>query len=119
MEQSLRFWTTLVAAIIGIAMMASVAQAKDVTLEWDAEALAVSYRIDTSVDAGVTWVLGVATVAAPDTTASVTIDDGVLVLLRAVAINAEGKEAVNYSSGVFHHTGWELPPAVVGLGIGD
>ena len=101
-------------------LIAGFSQAAEKNLQWDAEPLAVSYRIDTSVDAGVTWTLGVALIAAPETITTIIIPDGILVLMRAVAINAEGMEAVNYSSGVFHHSGWELPPAVVGLGlVGD
>jgi len=104
---------------MGLVMMAVVAQGADKKLQWDEVTEAASYRIDTSVDAGVTWTLGVATVAAPTTEVVITIPDDTLVLMRAVAISSAGKEAVNYSSGVFHNTAWELPPAVVGLGIGE
>ncbi len=95
------------------------AQAADKTLQWNAVTEAVSYRIDTSVDAGATWTLGVAVVAAPATEIALTIPDDVLVLMRAVAIDADGREAVNYSAGVFFNSSWELPPAVVGLGISE
>ncbi len=115
----MRYYTTLIAGIVGILMMAVVAQGADKSIEWDAVPEAVSYRIEISTDVGVTWDQDFALFPASETSATLTLPDNVLVMLRAVSINADGREAINYSSGCWFNSAWVLPPAVVGLGISE
>ena len=112
----MRYWTTLIAGIMGLVMLAAVAHSAEKTVAWDAVDTAVNYRLELSTDIGVTWTV-LATVEAPATQAVLTVPDDTLCLMRAVAINAAGVEATNYTAGVFYHSGWVPPKPVAGLGI--
>lgn len=96
--------------------MAVVAHGAEKTVAWDAVDTAVNYRLELSTDTGATWST-LDTVAAPTTQAVLTVPDDTLCLIRATAINLAGVEATNFTAGVFFHSGWTPPPAVVGLGM--
>ena len=114
MKKSFRFWTTLVVVIIGIAMMASVAQAVEKTVEWDASpGDPAGYRISISNDGGVTWTQE-ADVAATVLQTTITVPDTGLTLIRASAYNNIG-ESLNTISGVWFNPDWEMSAAPTGL----
>jgi len=112
----MRYYTTLIAGILGILMMAVVAHGADTTVEWDASPGAVvGYNIYTTEIipmmtaeqlAFPVWVLA-ATVLAPETTTILDLPDEGLVLVRASAYNNIG-EAIGTYSGVWINKSWLL-----------
>ncbi len=102
----MRYYTTLIAGILGILMLAVVAQGADKTVAWDAVAGVSGYRISISTDNGVTWTQ-VADVPAGTTEAVITVSDTGMTLIRASSYNNIG-EAVGTTTGVWFNPSWEI-----------
>jgi len=80
--------------------MASVTLAADVTLKWDPSAGALGYKIQKSVDLGVTWAASidignVLTFTYPN------VEENTLVIFRASAYNAAGESIRTWSGAWF------------------
>ena len=109
----MRYWTTLIAGIIGIVMMAVVAQAAEKTIAWDAVPAADGYRLTISTDMGATWVPAKLTgvligdIPVGTTQTVVTLSDTGLSLIRASSFNNIG-EAVNTVTGVWFNPLWQM-----------
>jgi hypothetical protein len=110
----------MVAAFIGILMMATFAQAIDKTVAWDAVPAADGYRLSTSIDMGVTWIpaelsgLPVGDISVETTETILTISDTTITLVRASSFNNIG-EVINTTSSVWFNPMWELLAAPVSL----
>ncbi len=102
--------------------------AADKGIQWNQSAGADGYKASISVDLGVTWtelpVLVYESITYTSTTApeikvakaTITVPDGVLVLIRVGAYNSVGT-TWSLESGAFYNNSWELPPTSKGLGI--
>jgi hypothetical protein len=91
--------------------MASVTLAADVTLKWDPSTGAVGYKIQKSIDLGVTWATSI-DVGNLTTYKYLNVEDGVLVLFRSSAYNSVG-ESVRSWSGAWYD-GRKKPVAAPG-----
>ena len=89
-----------------IVLMATTVYAAEKTVEWDTVDGAAGYKITISIDSGATWA-EVADVTAPAATATITIPDHGLVLIRASSYNNIG-EATNTISGVWMNEDWNI-----------
>jgi hypothetical protein len=80
--------------------MASFALAADVDLKWDASAGATGYKIQKSLDQGVTWAAAI-DVGNVITYRYLSVEENVLVLFRATAYNANGESIRTWSGAWF------------------
>jgi F0F1-type ATP synthase membrane subunit a len=89
-------------------------QAADVPLAWDAATGATSYKLQMSLDQGVTWPQE-KTVTTGTTYTWVGVPDTGLVLFRAISVNSQGV-AMRTEAGAWYNGTWRLPTAPGGLG---
>jgi len=80
--------------------MVSVALAADVTLKWDPSSGATGYKIQKSVDLGVTWSTAI-DVGNVTTYIYTNVEENVLVFFRASAYNAAGESVRTWSGAWF------------------
>lgn len=93
---------------------ASITLAADVDLKWDASAGATGYKIQKSLDLGVTWLPAI-DVGNVTTYKYTNVEENVLVLFRASAYNANG-EAIRTWSGAWFDQRKKPISAASGLG---
>ena len=105
--------TLLLAAVL--ILTASLCLAADVALKWDASSGATGYKIQKSLDLGVTWLPAV-DVGNVLTFTYTNVEENVLVLFRASAYNANG-EAIRTWSGAWFDQRKKPVSAASGLGI--
>ena len=98
---------TLLILLIGISLGVNAA---DVTVSWDADPAAVSYRVYQSIDAGTTWTLEAESTTLP---IIVPVPDAGLVLLQGCAVSAL-VEVCRTETGFFYNGDWK-PPKVINL----
>ena len=106
-------YISLAAGILGIVMMAVVAQGADKTIAWDAVPAADGYRISISVDSGATW-QQVSDVPVETTQVVVIVPDAGLTLIRASSYTNIG-EVTNTISGVWFNPDWTLAQSPASL----
>ena len=113
-------YISLIAGIIGIVMMAIVAQAAEKTIAWDAVPAADGYRISISIDSGLTWqpaelegVL-IGDIPAGTTQVIVTLPDSGITLIRASSFN-NISEVINTTNGVWFNSDWDQTSAPAAL----
>jgi hypothetical protein len=101
-----------------LAMMmvgASIALGDDVVLSWNAATGAASYKIQMSIDQGVTWAT-----ERPVPSGTTFIWTGApatgLVLFRVVSINSAG-QAIRTDAGVWKNNSWKPPDQAGGFGV--
>jgi len=82
--------------------LASLALAADVDLKWEASSGATGYKIQKSVDLGVTWATAV-DVGNVTTFKYLNVEENVLVLFRASAYNAAGESIRTWSGAWYDH----------------
>ena len=99
------FIRTLSIAGVLVALLTGPAWAWTATYSWTVVAGATSYKVEKSVDNGVTWVLVASPTAA---TLTYTGAEPGLLLLRISACNANGC-TVRYGDGLWHNEVW-VPP---------
>jgi len=80
--------------------MVSAALAADVTLKWDPSTGAIGYKIQKSVDLGVTWLAAI-DVGNVTTYVYTSVEENVLVIFRASAYNAAGESIRTWSGAWF------------------
>jgi hypothetical protein len=91
------------------------ASAADVPLKWDASNGATGYKIQKSLDLGVTWLTGV-DVGNVTTYTYTGVEENILVLFRASAYNANGESIRTWSGAWYDHRKKPILPAS-GMGI--
>jgi len=95
--------------------LASLALAADVDLKWDASSGAIGYKIQKSLDLGVTWLVPV-DVGNVLTYKYLNVEENALVLFRASAYNAAG-EAIRTWSGAWYDHSKKPVTSPTGTGI--
>jgi hypothetical protein len=90
----------MVFVVLFFLIMVSPGFAADVTLKWDASAGATGYKIQKSVDLGVTWSAAV-DVGNVTTYTYSSVEENVLVIFRASAYNAVGESIRTWSGAWF------------------
>ena len=89
-----------------------------ITVKWDAVTstpAVTGYRIYQSIDDGITWTLN--TPVGNVLTATITVPDTGLVILRIGAVNSAG-ESIRYTAGAWYKGNMAAPPPVTaGLAI--
>ena len=97
----------IIAVVFPILLLASLANAADVSMRWDASANATGYKIYKSEDQGQTWDSGLDVGNVTSYTYIGVIETG-LVLFKISAYNAIG-ETIRHQDGVWYdHT--KIPP---------
>ncbi len=109
-------------------VFSSVAKASDQVVEWQQSPGATGYKIEISVDEGVTWteITNLTYETYSQTTdagvikymafTTITVPDNVLVLARVGAFNAVGT-GWRLEAGLFYNSAWKPPEASKGFGV--
>ncbi len=113
----------IIIAVVFVTLFCSKAYSAEINVEWKQVVGADGYKLQTSEDFGATWTeipnltwtaftLGNREMA----TATITVADNVLVLVRAAAYDSQST-AWRLEAGVFYNTSWKPIPAPPGLGV--
>lgn len=90
----------ILSSVVLIVLFASISLAADVSLKWDASTGATGYKIQKSVDLGVTWSTAI-DVGNVITYTYTNVEENVLVIFRASAYNAVGESVRTWSGAWF------------------
>lgn len=90
----------IMSCVVLIVLFASISLAADVALKWDPSTGATGYKIQKSVDLGVTWTTAI-DVGNVTTYVYTNVEENILVIFRASAYNAAGESVRTWSGAWF------------------